>query len=209
MGPRKGSVSAGAPPAAEIANIADNELGISPEYTEELAVNVPWHEDDVYEDAEGTALPASLGAVASSWQRPSEFLQALCEDGAEPYVVAPAGDEPGEADEEFCCDVGGGSTAPSSATAAAAAAVAVSTASAGIDDDAEGLDVGTDVDAPAPPAAPPVAAPPPPLLPPPLMLFWRAILPGLSCGSGARGAGAGAAAASSADIRSNASSVGR
>ena len=42
-----------------------------------------------YTDPDPQILPSSLEAVVTSWQRPSEYLQALVEEGGEPYVVLP------------------------------------------------------------------------------------------------------------------------
>ena len=42
-----------------------------------------------YTDPDPQILPSSLEAVVTSWQRPSEYLQALVEEGGAPYVVLP------------------------------------------------------------------------------------------------------------------------
>ena len=56
------------------------------EFNEAAALSLQ-DSDDKYEDADGQLLPAPLAAAVHSWQRPSEFLQDLMEEGAMPCIV--------------------------------------------------------------------------------------------------------------------------
>ena len=67
-----------------------NERVTPPAFSEEsLAALGSFATDTAYTDPDPQILPSSLEAVVTSWQRPSEYLQALVEEGGEPYVVLP------------------------------------------------------------------------------------------------------------------------
>lgn len=61
--------------------------GLFPLEFDEAAALSLQDSDDKYVDPDGHLLPAPLAAAVHSWQRPSEFLQALIEEGAMPCIV--------------------------------------------------------------------------------------------------------------------------
>ena len=63
---------------------------VPPEFDEESLAALSFDLDTPYTDPDPQLLPPSLEAVVTSWKRPSEYLQSLCDEGASPYVVQPA-----------------------------------------------------------------------------------------------------------------------
>ena len=67
-----------------------NERVTPPAFSEEsLAALGSFATDTPYTDPDPQILPSSLEAVVASWQRPSEYLQALVDQGGAPCVVQP------------------------------------------------------------------------------------------------------------------------
>ena len=77
----------GAAPAEEAVDL-DARL-TPPAFSEESLAALSFDTDTPYTDPDPQILPSSLEAVVASWQRPSEYLQALVEEGGTPYVVQP------------------------------------------------------------------------------------------------------------------------
>ena len=70
--------------------VADpNERVTPPAFSEESLAALSFDVAEPYTDPDPQILPSSLEAVVANWQRPSEFLQALVEEGGEPYILQP------------------------------------------------------------------------------------------------------------------------
>ena len=72
-----------------------NERALPPVFNEENLAAISFDGDE-FTDPEERVLPASLEAVAASWERPSVYLESLLEDGATPYIVQPPAEPPAE-----------------------------------------------------------------------------------------------------------------
>jgi hypothetical protein len=61
-----------------------NERVTPPAFSEESLAALSFDAAEPYTDPDPQVLPSSLESVVTSWQRPSEYLQALVEEGGEP-----------------------------------------------------------------------------------------------------------------------------
>ena len=86
---RRGRAPKGKGAAAPEEAADPNERVTPPAFSEESLAALSFDAAEPYTDPDPQILPSSLEAVVTSWQRPSEYLQALVEEGGEPYVVLP------------------------------------------------------------------------------------------------------------------------
>ena len=93
-----------------------------PVFDEESLAAISFDGAEPFTDPEPQILPSSLEAVVASWQRPSEYLQSLLEEGAEPYVVKPPVEGTEEASRELPNLLEPVATAPAEESDAAAEA---------------------------------------------------------------------------------------